>query len=144
MYGWSPWILDIYSCQNFWNIVMAFKCMITTKTMIRFTSWICLVCTPLKLFCWYNGFKLILMQHSYSCPCELTRFFNEIFVQWCVFDKTYHPEPSDIPYLPYQVLNPKGGGGGSKCPIGQEIGSHFSQDHAMVTKILDFIHKHPN
>ena len=22
-----------------------------------------------------------------------------------------------------------------------EIGSHFSQDHAMVTKILDFIHK---
>ena len=29
-------------------------------------------------------------------------------------------------------------GGGSKCPIGQEIGSHFSQDHAMVTKILDF------
>ena len=35
-------------------------------------------------------------------------------------------------------------GGGSKCPIGQEIGSHFSQDHAMVTKILDFIHKHPN
>ena len=41
-------------------------------------------------------------------------------------------------------LNPKGGGGGSKCPIGQEIGSHFSQNHAMVTKILDFIHKHPN
>ena len=25
-----------------------------------------------------------------------------------------------------------------------EIGSHFSQDHAMVTKILDFIHKHVN
>ena len=43
-----------------------------------------------------------------------------------------------------KLLNPKGGGGGSKCPIGQEIGSHFSQDHAMVTKILDFIHKHPN
>ena len=79
--------------------------MITTKTMIRFTSWICLVCTPLKLFCWYNGFKFILMEHSYSCPCELTRFFNEIFVQWCVFDKTYHPEPSNIPYSPYQVLN---------------------------------------
>ena len=33
-------------------------------------------------------------------------------------------------------------GGGSKCPIGQEIGSHFSQDHPMVTKFLDFIHKH--
>ena len=40
--------------------------------------------------------------------------------------------------------NPSRGGGGSKCSIGQEIGSHFSQDHPMVTKILDFIHKHPN
>jgi hypothetical protein len=28
-------------------------------------------------------------------------------------------------------------------PIGQEIACHFKQDHAMVTKILDFIHKHP-
>ena len=29
-------------------------------------------------------------------------------------------------------------------PAGQEIACHFSQDCAMVTKILDFIHKHPN
>ena len=41
-------------------------------------------------------------------------------------------------------LNPKGGGGGPKVPAGQEIACHFSQDHAMVTKILDFIHKHLN
>ena len=43
-------------------------------------------------------------------------------------------------------INPKrpGGGGGLRQPIGQEIACHFSQDHAMVTKILDFIHKHPN
>ena len=41
-------------------------------------------------------------------------------------------------------VNPKGGGGGSKCPIGQDVGSHFSKDYAMVTKILDFIDKHPN
>ena len=41
-------------------------------------------------------------------------------------------------------INPKGVGGASKCPIGQKIGYHFPQDHAMVTKILDFIHKHPN
>jgi len=26
--------------------------------------------------------------------------------------------------------------------IGQVIACHFSQDHTMVTKILDFIHKH--
>ena len=42
------------------------------------------------------------------------------------------------------ILNPKGGGGGPKVPAGQEIACHFSQDHAMVTKILDFIHKHLN
>ena len=29
-------------------------------------------------------------------------------------------------------------------PSGFSIGCHFSQDHAMVTKILDFIHKHLN
>ena len=34
--------------------------------------------------------------------------------------------------------------GGWNHPAGQEITCHFSQDHAMVTKILDFIHKHPN
>ena len=33
--------------------------------------------------------------------------------------------------------------GGWNPPIGLEIACHFSQDHAMVTKILDFIHKHP-
>ena len=33
-------------------------------------------------------------------------------------------------------------GGWWNPPIGQEIACHFSQDHAMVTKILDFIHKH--
>ena len=27
---------------------------------------------------------------------------------------------------------------------GQEIPCHFSQDHTVVTKILDFIHKHLN
>ena len=32
--------------------------------------------------------------------------------------------------------------GGSKCPYGFLIGCHFSQDHATVTKILDFINKH--
>ena len=29
-------------------------------------------------------------------------------------------------------------------PTGQEIACHFSQDHTVVTNILDFIHKHPN
>ena len=31
-----------------------------------------------------------------------------------------------------------------KVPTGQEIVCHFSQGHAMVTNILDFIHIHPN
>ena len=35
------------------------------------------------------------------------------------------------------------GGGGENSPIGQEIACYFSQDHAMVTKLLDFIYKHP-
>ena len=38
-------------------------------------------------------------------------------------------------------------GGGQNDPLqctGQEIAFHFSQDHAMVTKILDFIHKDLN
>jgi hypothetical protein len=34
-------------------------------------------------------------------------------------------------------------GGGWNPPIGQEIACHFSHDHTMVTKFLDFIHKHP-
>ena len=40
-------------------------------------------------------------------------------------------------------FNPKGGGVGPKVPGGFSIGCHFSQDDAMVTKILDFIHIHP-
>ena len=35
----------------------------------------------------------------------------------------------------YNRVNPK-------APISQEITCHFSQDDTMVTKILDFIHKH--
>ena len=33
-------------------------------------------------------------------------------------------------------------GGGLKVPTGQEIACHFSQNHTVVTKLLDFIHKH--
>ena len=36
------------------------------------------------------------------------------------------------------LINPKRPGG-LRQPIGQEIACHFSQDHAMVTKILGFI-----
>ena len=36
------------------------------------------------------------------------------------------------------VFKPKGCGGGPKVPGGQEIVCHFSQGHAMITKILDF------
>ena len=43
----------------------------------------------------------------------------------------------------WTLFNPKGGGGGPKVPGGFSIGCHFSQDDAMVTKILDFIHIHP-
>ena len=44
------------------------------------------------------------------------------------------------------LINPKRpevGGVGRILPIGQEIACHFSLDHTMVTKFLDFIHKHP-
>ena len=41
-------------------------------------------------------------------------------------------------------LNPKRPGEGRNLPIGQEIACHFSQDHTMTTKILDFIHNDPN
>ena len=40
-------------------------------------------------------------------------------------------------------LTLKDAGGGPKVPSGFSIGCHFSQDPAMVTKILDFIHIHP-
>ena len=36
------------------------------------------------------------------------------------------------------------GGGGWNHHAGQEIARHFSQEHTMVTKFLEFIHKHPN
>ena len=35
-------------------------------------------------------------------------------------------------------------GGGAKVPTSQEIACHFSQDYTVVTKIIDFIHKHLN
>ena len=43
----------------------------------------------------------------------------------------------------FSLFNPKGCGGGPKVPGGFSIGCHFSQDHAMITKILDFTNKHP-
>ena len=39
-------------------------------------------------------------------------------------------------------LTLKDPGGGRILPGGQEIACHFSLDHAMVTKFLDFVHKH--
>ena len=42
------------------------------------------------------------------------------------------------------LINPKRHGGGWNPPIGQEMVCHFLQDYTMVTKFLDFIHKHPN
>ena len=41
------------------------------------------------------------------------------------------------------AFNPKGWGGGAKVPAGQKIVCHLSQSHALATKDLDFIHKHP-
>ena len=41
------------------------------------------------------------------------------------------------------LLTLKDGGGGLIQSIGQENACNFSQDHTMVTKFLDFIHKHP-
>ena len=41
-------------------------------------------------------------------------------------------------------FNPKRPGGGLRQPIGHKIACHFSQDQAMFTKILDFVHMHPN
>ena len=49
---------------------------------------------------------------------------------------------SPIEKRPYITSAPKNCGGGRILPGGQEIVCHFSQDHAMVTKFLDFIHKH--
>ena len=51
--------------------------------------------------------------------------------------------PAGVPAPRCHAINPEGCGGGSKCPYGFLIGCHFSQDHAMITKILDFINKHP-
>ena len=36
-------------------------------------------------------------------------------------------------------LNPKEGGGGSYVPTAQKIACHFSQDHARVLKLRDFV-----
>ena len=44
---------------------------------------------------------------------------------------------------PIIPINPKNCGGGRILPGAQEIACHFSQDHTMVTKFLDFIKKHP-
>ena len=41
------------------------------------------------------------------------------------------------------LLTLKDAGGGRFLPIGQKIACHFSQDHTIVTKILDFVNKHP-
>ena len=59
--------------------------------------------------------------------------------------KIDRPVSQDFPHLTTNPLTLKDmRGGGWNHPAGQEIACHFSQDHTMVTKFLDFIHKHPN
>ena len=84
-----------------------------------------------------------------------------IFLRWCRIPKTLvcyslhlwgraiyniflnsnFPDKSALKWSLELTLKDPGEGGNP--PIGQEIACHFSQDHAMVTKILDIIHKHP-
>ena len=54
-----------------------------------------------------------------------------------------------LPFLPFWIdifygwsLTLKDMGGGLIQSIAQEIACHFSQEHTMVTKFLEFIHKH--
>ena len=75
------------------------------------------------------------------------RLFFKLFTGAFSYSKSEQISKQNTNELRYKsafVLNPKGGGGGPKVPAGQEIACHFSKDHAMVTKILDFIHNHPN
>ena len=69
---------------------------------------------------------------EYAPLCFPSLVYNE--TTWSMYNRGYFS----------RLFNPKGGGGGPKVPAGQEIACHFSQDCAMVTKILDFIHKHLN
>ena len=48
-----------------------------------------------------------------------------------------------LPAINATVFNPKRHGGGLIQSIGQENACHFSQGQTMVTKFLDFVHKHP-
>ena len=51
--------------------------------------------------------------------------------------------PSALPYM-RNLFNLKRWAGGRLIqPICQEIACHFSQDHTMIAKFLDFINKHP-
>ena len=60
-----------------------------------------------------------------------------------IFHPIYHVVIFIYRFLTVTILTLKEAGGGPKVPSGFSIGCHFSQDHAMVTKILDFIHIHP-
>ena len=50
----------------------------------------------------------------------------------------YYPRHS-IYIRTVRLLTLKDAGGGAKVPTGQEIVCHFSQTHAMVTKILTLV-----
>ena len=77
-------------------------------------------------------------------------------IEWSepTFTKAKHPLHNNSVVLEMSALNihnfkynmqfnPKRHGGGLIQSIAREIACHFSQDHTMVTKFLDFVHKHP-
>ena len=80
---------------------------------------------------WSKGvFRLKILWHIFSVLISRTRDTNSM-VNSHSLQITSH-------------LTLRDAGGGRILPIGQEITYHFSEDHTMVTKFLDFIHKNPN
>ena len=82
------------------------------------------------------------MARKYCHIFFATLIWPQKIINCCLVEGELEIEKSRIFFLDC-CLTLKEAGGGPKVPSGFSIGCHFSQDHAMVTKILDFIHIHP-
>ena len=89
-----------------------------------------------------NGIAFVLYRLPYMPRLRLTDLYTKTRLLQII--SAFSECPLLQSTLKTLTLKDAGEGGGPKVPTGQEIVCHFSQGHAMVTKSLDFIHKHPN
>ena len=99
------------------------------KFSIQYFQDLIVLSSIVEIFSSIEHFRYSLFDTDYQTFSNITENFQYFYWTFSVF------------FL--NILTLKEAGGVQKGPYGFSIGCHFSQDHAMITKILGFINKHP-